>query len=155
MGETPAWDSFNKVSGTFPVQYHPQNIQVYSTYSMARNCSSSRSSIEDPDIQDEQDHSSDLSGPEAPQNVVKTKLWDDEVEVLEEALEDWKAADSNQRKVMKNAMKAKIKQLPANSTLKGHKWEKKKKVCPISITSHGLLMHHQYQAIKNWLYNHS
>jgi hypothetical protein len=97
--------------------------------------------MENPDTEDEQDHSSDSSGTEAPQNVVKTKLRDDEVEVLEEALEDWKAADSNQRKGMKNAMKAKIKNLPANSTLKGHEWEKKKKVRPISITSHGLLMH--------------
>jgi len=135
-----ACESFNKVLGTFLAQHHSKNIQVYSTYSMACNHSSS-TSIENPDTEDEQDHSSDSSGPEAPQNVVKTKLRDDEVEVLEEALEDWKAADSNQRKGMKNAMKAKIKNLPANSTLKGHEWDKKKKVCPISITSHGLLMH--------------
>jgi len=107
---------------------------------MARNHSSS-TSMENPDTEDEQDHSSDSSGPEAPQNVVKTKLQDEEVEVLEGALEDWKAADSNQRKGMKNAMKAKIKNHPANSTLKGHEWDKKKKVHPISITSHGLLMH--------------
>jgi len=73
--------------------------------------------MENPDTEHEQDHSSDSSGPEAPQNVVKTKLQDDEVEVLEEALEDWKAVDSNQRKGMKNAMKAKIKNHPANSIL--------------------------------------
>ena len=107
---------------------------------MARNHSSS-TSMENPDTEDEQDHSSDSSGPEAPQNVVKTKLRDEEVKVLEGALEDWKAADSNQRKGMKHAMKAKIKNLPANSTLKGHEWDKKKKVRPISIPSHRLLMH--------------
>jgi len=53
---------------------------------MARSLSSSRS-MENPNTEDEQGHSSDLSGTEAPQNVVKTKLRDDEVEVLEEALE--------------------------------------------------------------------
>ena len=37
--------------------------------------------MENPDTEDEQDHSSDSSGTEAPQNVVKTKLRDDEVEV--------------------------------------------------------------------------
>ena len=60
--------------------------------------------------------------------MVKTNLREDEVEILEEALEDWKGADKNQRKSMKNAMKARIKNLPTNSTLKGHEWEKKKKV---------------------------
>ncbi|KIM64588.1 hypothetical protein SCLCIDRAFT_114580 [Scleroderma citrinum Foug A] len=69
--------------------------------------------------------------------MVKTNLREDEVKVLEDALEAWKAANKNQRKGLQNAMKARIKNIPANSTLKGHEWDKKKK------------------GIKNWLYNHS
>ena len=107
---------------------------------MAGSGCSSRSSTEDPDIQQVQEYSFDSSEPEAPKAMVKTNLWEDEVEVLEEALEDWKAADRNQRKGMKNAMKARIKNLPANSTLKGHEWERKKKMCHISQTSHGTLI---------------
>ncbi|KIM64058.1 hypothetical protein SCLCIDRAFT_23693 [Scleroderma citrinum Foug A] len=94
---------------------------------MAGSGCSSRSSTEDPDIQQVQEYSFDSLEPEAPKAMVKTNLWEDEVEVLEEALEDWKAANRNQRKGMKNAMKARIKNLPVNSTLKGHEWEKKKK----------------------------
>lgn len=94
---------------------------------MATTGSSNRSSTEDPDIPKMQEYTSDSSGPKAPKAVVKMKLWEDEVEVLEEALEDWKVADSNQRKSMKITMKARIKNLSANSTLKGHEWDKKKR----------------------------
>ncbi|KIM54276.1 hypothetical protein SCLCIDRAFT_31222 [Scleroderma citrinum Foug A] len=104
---------------------------------MASSGCASRSSTEDPDIQPVQEYSFDSLEPEEPKAVVKTNLREDEVEILEEALEDWKGADKNQRKSMKNVMKARIKNLPANSTLKGHEWDKKKK------------------GIKNWLYNHS
>ncbi|KIM52520.1 hypothetical protein SCLCIDRAFT_140949 [Scleroderma citrinum Foug A] len=94
---------------------------------MASSGCASRSSTEDPDIQLVQEYSFDSSEPEEPKATVKTNLREDEVEILEEALEDWKGANKNQRKSMKNAMKARIKNLPTNSTLKGHEWEKKKK----------------------------
>ena len=95
---------------------------------MASSGCASRSSTEDPDIQPVQEYSFDSSEPEEPKAAVKTNFREDEVKILEEALEDWKGADKNQRKSMKNAMKARIKNLPTNSTLKGHEWEKKKKV---------------------------
>lgn len=122
---------------------------------MASSGCASRSSTEDPDIQPVQEYSFDSLEPEEPKAVVKTNLREDEVEILEEALEDWKGADKNQRKSMKSVMKARIKNLPANSTLKGHEWDKKKKVHCISQTSHRILIHKWYEGIKNWLYNHS
>ena len=107
---------------------------------MASNDCSSRSSTEDPDIHQVQEESFDSLEPEAPKAMVKTNLWEDEVKVLEDALEAWKVADKNQRKGLQNAMKARIKNIPANSTLKGHEWDKKKKVSYISLTSHGTLI---------------